>query len=76
MKTTFWKLYYRWKFKDQYKTRIKHAQMLGNAINESSEGNLSHFYNYHGEQIRGWHRKRPAFARSDEHPLATYYKNL
>ncbi len=75
MKTLFWKAYYRWKFKDQYAARIRNAGVLMNAINESSDGNLSHFYNYHGEQIRGWHRKRPSFASSSDHPLASYYKN-
>jgi len=75
MKTLLWKAYYRWKFKDQYNTRISNASVLMNCINESSNGNLSHFYNYQGEQIRGWHRKRPSFASSDEHPLKSYYKN-
>lgn len=75
MKTLFWKAYYRLKFKDQYANRIQRAASLMNNMNESSSGSLSHFYNYHGEQIRGWHRKRPSFASSSEHPLATYYKN-
>lgn len=72
----FWKTYYRWKFKDQYNKRVANAGLLMNYINESSDGSLSHFYNYQGEQIRGWHRKRPSFNSSNEHPLKSYYKNL
>lgn len=75
MKTLLWKAYYRWKFKGEYAKRIRNAGVLMNTIIESSEGSLNHFYNYQGEQIRGWHRKRPSFASSSEHPLASYYKN-
>ncbi len=75
MKTLFWKAYYRWKFKDQYNKRINDACRMMNTIHESSDGNLGHFYNYQGEQIRGWHRKRPSFASSKNHPLEVYYNN-
>jgi hypothetical protein len=75
MKTLFWRAYYRFRFKGEYAARIRHAAALVDGLNESSLGRLNHFYNANGEQIRGWHRKRPGFSRSAEHPIVTYYKN-
>lgn len=68
----FWKLYYKWKFGDQYQNRIDRATRFGWMVEDSTSGNLSHFYNHRGEQIRGWHKRTADF--SFRHPLVTYYQ--
>lgn len=71
----FWKAYYKLKFGKEYSARMKRAISVCSYIDEASVGDISSRYNYQGEQIRGWHRKRPSFASSPLHPLETYYKN-
>jgi hypothetical protein len=70
-----WKAYYKMKFGKDYAARISRAATLMNYTDEASIGNLSQFYNYQGEQIRGWHKRRPSHASSTKHPLETYYSN-
>ena len=75
MKKFFWKIYYRLKFKENYSEKISTATKIFQNMKDSTSGNLSHFYNTHGEQIRGWHKRNPKFVFSDENTLVTYYKN-
>lgn len=72
---TFWKLYYKWKFKDQYESIINKAKLLQWHVEDSSCGDLSHFYDMKGEQIRGWYKKSPSFKYDNKHPMVTYYEN-
>ena len=67
----FWKLYYRFKFGDQYETRINNAIRMGWIVDDSTSGDISHFHNMKGERIRGWHKK--SHFPSDKHPLEVYY---
>lgn len=68
-----WRAYYKFKFKGEYKTRIENAQKLHSYMSDATVGNLSLFYNTEGSNIRGWHRKRPAFTTDNRHPLERKY---
>lgn len=74
MKTLFWKAYYKCKFGKNYAARMNRAANMMNIVNASSVGNLSHFYDSDGNQIRGWHRHiRFAPTVPIQHPLITKY---
>lgn len=66
----FWKLYFKLKFKDQYRNRIDNAVRMGWIVDDSTKGNLSHFYDSQGNQIRGWYKP---IANRRQHPLIEYY---
>jgi hypothetical protein len=41
--------------------RIASARMTTDMINMATRGNMTHFYNYNGERIRGWAKKQYHF---------------
>ncbi len=74
MTRLFWIAYYKLKFGKNYQARMNRAALMMNTVNQSSVGNLSHFYNTDGDQIRGWHRHiRFASTVPIQHPLITKY---
>ncbi len=74
MKTLFWKAYYKIKFGKNYAARMHKAASMMRIVDQSTVGNLSHFYDVDGNQIRGWHRHiRFAKTVPIQHPLITKY---
>jgi len=62
--------------REEFLLRKKNAEALVNTIVQSTSIQLcTHNFNMNGEEIRGWHRASPRFARDNNHPLVTYYKN-
>ena len=71
---TIWKIYYRLTMgKEKYNQTISNAKIFSMNLKQSTKGNLNHFYDMNGEQIRGWHRRSISFKRDNQHPLIQRY---
>lgn len=70
-----WKTYYRLVMgKTEFDKWVKSAKLLNMNLKQSSKGSLQHFYDVEGNQIRGWHKRRPQFKEhTDQHPLISKY---
>jgi len=75
MKTLFWKAYYSLTLGKDYTRKLATASSVHGMITTGSRGDFSQMYDTNGNRIRGWHKLRPSFARSNDHPLVTYYNN-
>ena len=65
MKRLFWKAFYKIKLGENYGSILNLAQLTCNSIKGTTKGDLSSFYNVHGEQIRGWHRPSFSFSKNE-----------
>lgn len=74
MKALLWKTYYKLTLKDKYSKNVETATSMVNGIIDSTNGQISHFYNDRGDKIRGWSSKRYRFA-NEKNPLVTRYGN-
>lgn len=71
MKKLFKQFYLRIRLGKNYRERIQNAIRFGWMLEDSS-GTLNNFYNFHGEQIRGWHHNHKRQI-DNTHPLIKKY---
>lgn len=64
-------LFYKLTTKD-FDQKIQSARKTTNMIISSTNGSISHFYNEHGQRMRGWESKTYKF--TNQHPLITKYQ--
>ena len=72
MKKLFWNLYYKHIEGLNVEQSLKNAKLLAVDIQSSTKGNIGHFYNSDGVNIRGWERNKYN-SRVEQHPLIKKY---
>lgn len=71
-KNKFWRIYYRLTMGQEKLDKILHsATLISTNLKESTKGNLAHFHDVDGNQIRGWYKKSISF---QQHPLIQKYR--
>lgn len=72
LKNKFWRIYYRLTIGQEKLDKILNpATSILMNLKESTKGNLAHFRDEDGNQIRGWHKKSISFQK---HPLIQKYR--
>lgn len=62
-------------FINDFDVKMKSARRTYNQIIASTNGNVNHFYNMDGEQIRGFYKRPARFTNVlPTHPLVVKYK--
>lgn len=72
---TLWKIYYRLTIgQEKLDEILSNARVFNMNLKQSTKGDLNHFYDMDGQQIRGWHKRTISFKRNNQHPLIQKYQ--